>query len=187
MTHAAAGRPNNRATFLAHYPLQVAVVLIALDVGARFPMTLSAVPWVLAAVVFALFVAFLYSQFRHQQAGLCEQCAKDTPLDPQKAVNQRMRWLKLTHKLFDTKWRRVVGLLPLGIALAGWVTIGWFHLGWITAPLFWAAMLGPAVLVRIHNPLQPWCPFCHWDDGGDEEPSPEPTPDPSIAPDRVDS
>ena len=24
-----------------------------------------------------------------------------------------------------------------------------------------------AYLTRVHDPLQPWCPQCHWDDDGD--------------------
>lgn len=187
MTSAAASAdgPSDRVTLLAHYPLQVCVAVIALDFGWHTVESPSALRVVLYFATFLLYFFWIYAMAAHHKQGLCERCAKDTPLDPEKAVAKRIRWLRLTHRFADTRWR----WLPLGVAIGslavGFIQIGSFSFSHITSPIFWVAMLGPAILAHVHNPLQPWCPFCRWDDGGDSEPSPEPTPDPSIAPDRV--
>ena len=40
--------------------------------------------------------------------------------------------------------------------------------------------LGFIISVWQHRKLQPWCPYCRWDEGGDEEVSPD-VPDPAMS------
>ena len=36
-------------------------------------------------------------------------------------------------------------------------------------------------LTVVHRRIEPWCPYCGWGRGGDDEDTPEPTPDPDVA------
>lgn len=57
----------------------------------------------------------------------------------------------------------------------------------LPVPLLVAAIAGMVVfgvrpvdayLERVHDPLQPWCPHCHWDDGNDKNDTDIPNPAP---------
>lgn len=182
---ASADEPNDRTLLLAHHPLAVGVALVAIDVVAMLPGLTYLQSLLVDLPATLLFVAWVYSVYRHMRIGLCEHCARKTPIDPQAEVNRKRRWLRLIHRLTEGKWARWGPLaVILTLAVLSSIKIGEFRVGLIATPLLWVVIVGPAVLLHIHNPLQPWCPWCRWDEGGDEEPSPEPTPDPSRAPDR---
>lgn len=177
MSATASPEPNQRGLFLAHHPLQVGLALLVVDVGTRLPGVPSAVDLAGGIACISLLVAWTTSDVLHLRRRLCLRCARATPLDPQAAVAKKMRWLRLYHYTTERPW------LWAGTLIVLVAPIYVFGLKWLS-PLVWIPAVGLPVLAWVHMPLQPWCPFCHWDDGGDEEPSPEPTPDPSIAPDR---
>jgi hypothetical protein len=105
---------------------------------------------------------------------LCPVCARKTPIDPAKTVARKRRTLRALHwfkphpKL--TKWTPIV-LLVLSF------------MPWVGMPAFFALMAWLALtsyLMIVHMPLQPWCPQCKWNGGGDKEVTPDPVPAPST-------
>jgi hypothetical protein len=88
--------------------------------------------------------------------------------------------LRVAHHIFDTPY-----FVILDVALFMESVILAFYGSKLPAPALmetipFGILLGMnaalAYVMSIHRPLQPWCPQCHWDDGGDEEPAPEPVP-----------
>lgn len=101
---------------------------------------------------------------------LCPVCARKTPIDPAKAVAKKRRALRTLH-WFDprprlTKWTPIVLLV---LSFMPWVGIPAFF-----GLMSWLAFTG--YLVIVHMPLQPWCPQCKWNGGGDKEAVPNPDP-----------
>lgn len=110
---------------------------------------------------------------------LCERCAAETPLDPQRSID---RWRPA---LFGFHRGVLQGALVAVLAWAAVTTVVFHGPHWP----YWAcvadACLQAAIAVTLfgsykHSRLQPWCPYCHWDDGGDAEVSPD-VPAPAVS------
>lgn len=143
---------------------------------------------VLLVVVVMVCLAMTYAEIRHPRV-LCPRCAEAVPLDGARQAHDRAAVLRWTHGLCPgySPWRYwvdialtvVVGavmVLPVPPLVAGFAGVVVFG----TRPV-------DAYLTRAHDPLQPWCPQCHWDDDGDDEGDtdvPDPVP-PSGAPTRL--
>jgi hypothetical protein len=131
-----------------------------------------------ASVSWGLWAAGMMLDARFHRSHLCERCVAETPLDWQRAVDRWDRALWLHHA---AGWQVLV-LLPLG------GTYFWVMFTQRPGPLIY--VLGGVLIVVIgiisgvdykHRRLYPWCPYCHWGDGGDPEPSPEPEPAPAVS------
>jgi hypothetical protein len=99
---------------------------------------------------------------------LCDRCAAGTPLDPQASVERWIRFLRLDHAVGRT--------LLLALAFLALVWWGERQHTWLSAAVdimfvLWLVALSTAEY--MHRKLYPWCPYCHWDDGGDHEEAPD--------------
>lgn len=124
---------------------------------------ITAAPWV-------VWWGSYFADRGYHQERLCEKCIAGTPLDTQAAVT-RWRWALKTHHM---PW---VVLIVLLTALALEFTGNSFK----HTPT-WAIFADAGVVLAIgvdnimtwqHRRLYPWCPYCHWDDGGDHEVAPD--------------
>jgi hypothetical protein len=135
-------------------------------------------------------------QHKHDRS-LCERCIALTPLDPERAVQNKARSLRRYHRLlepvplvFSVRAAILQIVARVVICLVMLAVLGWW-LFWglpnnamayvvVYAMVLFLGVLSP-YLTEIHRRLYPWCPFCKstgggWEDGGDPEPSPTPVP-----------
>jgi hypothetical protein len=122
----------------------------------------------------------IYASARHDRR-LCEACIRDMPLNGEERAAKEIWYLRTAHgrnlrKIF------VRCVLPY-LALAMFCRFG------IDLKYPWSNLVGEGVTVLLllmnvvvakHRRLQPWCPFCHWNDGGSGAAEPSPDPDPSA-------
>jgi hypothetical protein len=170
---------NRIANRLAH---QLTAAAIASAI-AQIPVMLThhASPaWHLPAELLFLFalawltVTWLANGYHHQ--ALCTICPEQVPLDIAEVARRRRPWLWIAHSAL--------------FSLASFTALGFLF--WLdTRPDDWLSYTGHAVFYLLlaieayamqqHRLLQPCCPWCDWDEGGEHEDVPEPTP-PSNAP-----
>jgi len=130
-------------------------------------------------VVVVATIVMLHVEIRHARV-LCPRCTAAVPLDAARKAQDQAATLRWTHRLCSgySRWR-----FTADVALAA--VIGAVVL--LPVPLFVVSIAGvvafgvqpvDAYLIRVHDPLQPWCPHCHWDDGDDCEDTDVPDPVP---------
>lgn len=184
MTVAREGREGplaSRAMWLGHYADFIAgaflAVCLANDVTGwagwmQTPSTVASSGMLLS----------LIAESRVHGRRLCERCIAAAPLAPQRAVDRWRRALWSYHQGWATVTMVAVFCSAASIAL-------FYGLAAHPHPPAWAlayhgcAMVAAAVflvVLHLHSRLHPWCPFCRWDDGGDEEVSPD-VPDPAVS------
>lgn len=133
--------------------------------------------YISVALTLALLVS-IFAGWKHSRS-LCERCAKNTPLDTDAAIERDGHWLQWAHWHADHV--RKATLIFLGLIILESVPIKLLSL---MTEVALNVLLGALVYCHLkHRVLQPWCPWCRWDGGGDEEASPVPTP-PSVHADR---
>lgn len=111
-------------------------------------------------------------------------CLRDSVpwVNPAGEAERRLGWLRLSHRRV-LMWvlTGMVFLMLLAGAPARRIHDGPLWLRLVASAVVLAG-IGAALVAersfRLHNALQPWCPWCHDDDGEDERAS-EPTPDPA--------
>jgi hypothetical protein len=112
---------------------------------------------------------------RHRTGALCNQCIQQMPLDGAEQAEKRHKVLKTLHALWEGQRMLWFLLVIMALIFAGtYAPDGALR---HTADSF--SLLPLVVLFiayHIHERLQLWCPFCHWGNGGEEEPSPQVTP-----------
>jgi hypothetical protein len=133
----------------------------------------------LVAIVLNLLVSL--AALVHDRS-LCLLDVQQAPLlDPQGAATRYRRRLRLRH----SRRAMVLSLVPmlwvilqpsLGPFLPSWARLALIPVA--GAIIAWTIYLS-VVCVSTHRRLEPWCPYCHWGDGGDEEVAPQPDPAPS--------
>lgn len=173
-------RPENRRTrllmWLGHYSdVMIWGFIAAVILG---DATGNSIGWIedTGAVVCGFWVLTKLADSRVHMERLCERCAAATPLDCQAAVR---RWKRALWWRHQRKAQLAVFIVMAAIflldAIAGkhvWVyavhAFGFLVLGLTTIPAW------------QHRRLQPWCPYCRWDDGGDEEVAPD-VPAPAVS------
>jgi uncharacterized membrane protein YfcA len=174
--------------WLGHYSTQVSLVAVPViwmgpATTALFFQHGDRVPRAATVVLVAAVVASMVSDvagWRHD-GSLCLRDGDRTPLDPQAEVTRWRRRLRVRHNPLI--------LYASGVAVLGWALVQPYLLWGAPMPVRLAASAGAAVVCvgtvwltvlapATHRRLRPWCPQCHWDGGGEEEPSPVPTPDP---------
>lgn len=111
---------------------------------------------------------------------LCHACMKEIPfLNPQAEVDKHIRKLRFAHRYV---LQRVILLSAVGLSLAEPIAMGFGFKNVIVSLLTLASIFAAMVIVgyvtRLHNRLQPWCPFCRNHGHGDHD-HPEP-PDPTL-------
>ncbi len=171
----AAREPNLAVTRFVHAMPTLCVLNLVTSVPAWLDWhaaTLRTVTdWVGMAAFFGLFAALGHVA----RTRLCVDCAKQTPLDPQAAIERHGWALFITHlaarrPLYSWLW--LVGIMVLGIVAAHVTGVRLFYAPWDI--LFTLLCYSE----WRHHFLQPWCPRCRggWEDGGDPEFVPDPDP-----------
>lgn len=170
-------RINRRLMWMGHYSIYVLLVTLVLDIAAAATGQNWGPVGDLAGVAGGVWIVAFLSSFYHD-AKLCERCVAASPLDPQAAVD---RWILMLRWEHLQLWK-TISLLGSGTWLAflgryNHVPPWWYWIpGTVLVPLF----ISVFVSSRQHRRLYPWCPFCHWGDGGDEEAVPD-VPAPTVS------
>lgn len=179
MTVTSGDRPARFLVRLGHYGPPVFLVFVAwsitLDCGVHPPGALI----VISAVAM---IATILAQWGYHDRRLCERCIAAAPaLNPDAAVARWDPALRVCHRP-----KRVVATLSV-LLLAGLVASAALR-GWPSGLLngITITLIGAASTAQWqHTRLQPWCPYCHWGDGGDEETVPDPDPSATMTPGGV--
>lgn len=157
---------------LFHYaPHLLYVALLISAVSAWFPRG----DWLWALVAFMVVaVTGTVLDMRYHRGRLCELCAANVPLNGGLLAERYRAPFRAVHWMTDRVWRLFAGIvvvnvliLPLPLPLASTV---------LFAALGVLAWVGDQ-----HVRLRPWCPFCQWGGGGDEETTPVAPPTPSTS------
>jgi hypothetical protein len=100
----------------------------------------------------------------------CEYCAAATPADGVGAARRKSRTLKFFHRCISP-WALVY--LVAMLTVPNLLPRVWpYAIAWA---VFQPGLLFFLWALRVHNLLEPWCPWCNGDDGrGLREPSPDP-------------
>jgi hypothetical protein len=145
------------------------------------PIFEDVVPVLLLDIAFVLLLVFgiLWASPKHAQE-LCEKCAATTPNDPEQAVEKDGWWLRVLH--WNSEHLGLTVML-LGVAIGvEWTTDGPLSAG---LHIMVDVYFGIIVMAQLkHRVLSPWCPWCRWGGGGDDDVVPEPAPPPSVHADR---
>jgi hypothetical protein len=121
----------------------------------------------------------LYLIRRYHGMTLCPLCATATPLDGPGQAQRRARSLRCAHWMWSRRYQRVYDVAMLAAIGLFFVLTDVCHVGrraGVSIDLWIAVGAAEAWVMSVHRPLQPWCPQCHWDEGGDEELIPDPVP-----------
>jgi hypothetical protein len=157
---------------IAHHPLLLGGPLIAVAIGAGFADAHESSVVSLAAVV--VFIVVQLFTLAHDDR-LCLRCIAESPADPARAVESRRRWLRLFHSATTTAGvAALVVVAAVGVAAGLLIRPGW-------GDLVLVLPLATMALTVVHRRIEPWCPYCDWGRGGDDEDAPDPTPDPDVA------
>jgi hypothetical protein len=178
------GRSENPALMWAgHYAVWIGT-FTCLPLLAAYALTGQPGGWILResdTLVWFAWFGIVALDAGYHDARLCERCARETPLDPQGAVD-RWRWaLRANH--FRKRTYLIILAVILGAVLL--VQVIFYSTATWEARVFTLVLIlamGVFDLVQLkHRRLNPWCPWCHWDDGGDEEAVPDvPAPSESV-------
>jgi hypothetical protein len=159
------GRLLNR---VAH--LLIPVVLIAVPIGIARHLAPSRVPsWLSIVSSIAYCLVFMVALLHQTFAGICVRCMQEVPRD---AARQALRWRWLLWCFHSMP----IMLLLIVVAVASGVAVAQGAPSWVGLLMDAVTLLSVADL-WAHHRLRPWCPYCRrWDDGGEQEPSPDPAP-----------
>lgn len=120
----------------------------------------------------------LYAMHYHGTT-LCPLCGAATPLNgPEKAL-KRARALQWFHHVHSTRYAlltALVGAMGLGLYFFLGAVAHAGTLAGLPLNMLFVVSLAQVYFRSVHEPLEPWCPQCHWGNGGDKEPSPDPVP-----------
>lgn len=185
-------RPNlaaRAASHAAHHigPIALAnMALIVTDHIARFPLLISIIPLLVGIAASGAFL--WHNRHRHE----CDLCYRDLTRDGHDIATRKQRTLKLGHNLTEHVARRhakhdstdkrsritlyATALLATALLalLIKFTPIIGVTIGCVITITSVAAMH----LIRLHNQLFPWCPWCRHGGGedDDDEPVTPPTP-----------
>ena len=159
--------------WLGHHSIHIMLVYAPLAVAANLAQWAVFVALPAAAAVAAVaWLVSLMAQGNYHDERLCEKCIHATPLDTQKAVSRWKPALKISHM-------HKVGLVFF-LLVSVFFVISIFYspkpTPWWIIVINLATIAGIVVYFgaqHVHRKLYPWCPYCHWGDGGDEEISPD--------------
>jgi hypothetical protein len=116
---------------------------------------------------------------RYHGLTLCPLCAIATPLNGPEKARDRAAILQWAHRMYSRRYSLIYALIIVTYLGLFYFLLKVGRLGPLSnlpLDLFFVTGFVEAYVMSVHRPLQPWCPQCHWDDGGDQEPSPDPVP-----------
>jgi|SRR4051794_5206225 len=142
----------------ANSMLAVAIVLVvALQWLPVEPLTSLVVSITLVA-----FVILCWLLMRDHDRRLCEQCAKEMPLNPAEEAKRLKRRFWMAHTGSEPRF-----LVPYLVVLisSNFATTAIGRIGWALIQLSMVYLL---MSQSTHRKLQPWCPWCSAGGGGEE-------------------
>jgi hypothetical protein len=135
--------------------------IAAIIAGRVLPITPTPGTLMLSASLFA-FVIATWLLMRQHDRHLCEWCAASIPLNPSEQAARYHRRLWTVHTGSNPRY-----LVPYVIVLVGSNLLTSY-----SGRLFWAvaqsSMIYLIAATTSHRKLQPWCPWCKGDGGGDD-------------------
>ena len=157
------------AETLGHDAGQVLIAAILAVVGLRF-CSLPARLALAASVVVICVVLLTWLLMRQHDRRLCERCVRSLPLNPSQVAVRLRRRFWVTHTAADPRF-----LIPYLVVLIGsnFATSTPGRVGWAIIQL---SMIYLIIAHTTHRRLQPWCPWCSPDGGGDRAGYPDPVP-----------
>lgn len=189
---AGAERPEGSGwvAWLAHRELWF---LAAICAGLTVQLVLRLAGFVSAASVVNLVSMWswvlLHRPIRKHFSRICVECVSMMPADGGEVVKRRMRWLRMHHFQVPRRLLWVILLAILLVALAVGALAVLVFSPTVNAVLVWAVLVSMFVAFDmsavVHRPLVPWCPFCRWGRGDDEDAPVEPSPVPAPSADPV--
>jgi hypothetical protein len=171
--------------WLGHYTVYigsaVGVVAMAALATTETMSSHSVVPRFANVVILAFWTAAYVGQQSNSQyhaSNICPRELAAAPLDnPDRAVDRARPQLKRAHWLHDHFWAVVVfGVLMVGMfSILPFVQV---NAPWSYTPIgvLFAGLITADRISLIHQRLQPWCPFCRDNGGGEFSTDPSPTP-----------
>ena len=185
MSSAAAATPREFWPWLGHNSWRLQLGLFVIWIVSLF---LPPMPKLVVLVVtIPAFLVLAVAEYRHDHK-LCDACIANWPLDPQTEVDRGRRWLHMDHRWSDAPKLRLALMLG-ALAVMSLLLVALLF----TTDTLWPSQLfnaGVYVVLalsayarHVHKRLQPWCPWCHRDDGDDHF-HPEPVTPPSVRADR---
>lgn len=109
-------------------------------------------------------------RMREHDRRLCERCMSSLPLSPAESAVRYRRRLATVH--LASRKPLVVGYIA--------VLIGSAFIPGTAGPWIWAAVQSTLIYLVLcsgsHRRLQPWCPGCRGDGGGEDRVVPDPVP-----------
>jgi hypothetical protein len=169
-------RDDRTMMLLGHYGIFVLGAYAAYDIWDDLAGQPHGWPRGVLSVFVVAFIACWYSEMRWHGRRLCERCARQSPIDPDRAVRRWRPALRWAHMERAHKACLAVYLALVMTELA-WNMDGYRRYADIAVVSF---IVFTWVIQRAHSALQPWCPWCDWGEGGDEEVFPE-VPDPALS------
>lgn len=143
----------------AHLLLSAAIV--AVIVMGLYPLPGAFALTVPVAVLGFVLVSWLL--MRQHDRRLCEQCAAAIPLNPSEQAARCRRMFWLSHCGMQPRY-----LVPYLVVLIGsnfaTSTVG--RIGWAFVQ---SSMIYLIMAYTMHRRLQPWCPWCRGDGGGERD------------------
>lgn len=128
-------------------------------------------------VALFLFVIGSWIMMRQHDRRLCEHCMSSMPLDASAVAARYGRRFTFAHLGSNRRW--VVGYLVVLIG-SNFVLLDTALLPASASRWVWAAVQATMIYLILaystHRKLQPWCPQCRDDGGGDTVDAPEPVP-----------
>ncbi len=155
------------AETLGHYAGQVLIAAILAVVGLRF-YSLPALSMLVASFVVICVVLLAWLLLRQHDRRLCERCVRSLPLNPSEDAVRLRRRFWVAHTASEPRF-----LIPYLIVLIGSnvATSASGRIGWAIVQL---SMIYLIVAHTTHRRLQPWCPWCSPEGGGDHVDDPDP-------------
>lgn len=163
-----------------HYGMRFLFVLLAASAVVDWLPLSYGVHKIVSYAFVPLVVAGILVNRLHDYGELCEQCAEETPLNPEKAVKRNRPWLKSFHSIYDDRRRFTIGsYVFLGLIVVSAIIFPQYSVGSSITTDLTAAVVAVLLLSNVsHRRLMPWCPWCHW--GGDGRHEESPVVDPNV-------
>lgn len=161
--------PSRFSAWLAHQSLPITAVTAALVIASN---TIDN-SWLASASVIAMAAWIASGAYRIQHdRRLCEQCMSAMPLDGPQRAQHRAGRLRACHAMQS----RTATLCRFAMLAGGILAAKPWSM--VLMDVLFVAAAVDEFLLATHRPLQPWCPQCHWGDGGggDDEHVDDPVP-----------
>jgi len=133
------------------------VLVVALQFAPVEPLMKLAVSLTLFA-----FVLLCWLLMRDHDRRLCEQCVMEMPLNPSEEAKRLKRRFWMAHTGAEPRF-----LVPYMVVLisSNFATTPIGRIGWAAMQLSMVYLIASN---STHRRLQPWCPWCSADGGGEE-------------------